>query len=129
MPHERRAIIPGRFVSEDKRQFARQLRREMTSQERKLWEAVRDRRLGGFKFRRQQPIDGYVADFYCDQAGVVIELDGVIHEDQAEYDAHRDRVMAARELVVIRLPNARIETDFDQVLAEILVACRRASGS
>jgi very-short-patch-repair endonuclease len=89
-----RGVVPGQFVTDEKREIARTLRREMTPQERRVWEAVRGRRLGGFKFRRQQVIDGFIADFYCDRVGVVLELDGRVHEDQAEYDAHRDKVIA-----------------------------------
>jgi very-short-patch-repair endonuclease len=128
MPHQRREVIPGQFVTEDKRQFARQLRQEMTPQEKKVWQAVRGRRLGGLKFRRQQVIDGYIADFYCDHAGVVLELDGSVHANQVEYDAHRDRVIASRGLLVLRLPNGRIDGEFDRVLAEIVEACRHRVG-
>src|SRR4051812_15093065 len=101
---QNRAVIPGQFVTEEKRAFSRRLRRQMTPQERKVWAAVRDRGLGGFKFRRQQVIDGYIADFYCDETGVVLELDGAVHDRQADYDAHRDKVIACRRIVVMRLP-------------------------
>ena len=119
-----REIIPGQYVSDDKRQFARQLRRDMTPQEAAVWEAVRHRRLGGFKFRRQQVIDGFIADFYCDQAGVALELDGADHKNQTEYDTHRDRVIASRGLIVIRIRNDRIDNEFSAALAEVLAVCQ-----
>lgn len=125
MPIERRDVVRGQFVTEDKASFARPLRREMTPAERTLWAVIRGRKLGGFKFRRQQPIDGYIADFFCAEAGLVLELDGAVHADQVEYDAHRDRVIAARRLTVLRIPNDRIQTEFHRVLAEIESACRR----
>ena len=128
MPRERRDVVVGQFVSEEKREFARQLRREMTPQEHALWAAVRGRKLGGFKFRRQQPIDGYVADFYCAETGVVVELDGAVHDDQAEYDTNRDRVIAERRLTVLRFRNDRIDSGLPAVLAEIEAVCRRLVG-
>ncbi len=128
MPRERRDLVAGQFVAEEKREFARQLRREMTPAERALWAFLRNRKLAGFKFRRQQVIDGFIADFYCAEAGLVIELDGRVHDNQAEYDANRDRVLAERRLTVLRIPNARIETELVRVLTEIKEACRRLAG-
>jgi len=60
-----------------------------TPAEAKLWARQRNRQLGGFKFRRQQPIDRFIVDFYCAEARLVVELDGDSHTDQAEYDAAR----------------------------------------
>ena len=128
MPRQRRDVVVGQFVTEDKRQFARQLRREMTPQEAKVWERVRGRRLGGFKFRRQQVIDGFIADFYCAEVGLVLELDGAVHEDQVEYDANRDRVIAEKRLTVARVPNDRIDNELEAVLSETEELCRRLSG-
>ena len=128
MPRQRRDVVVGQFVTEDKRQFARQLRREMTPQEAKVWERVRGRRLGGFKFRRQQVIDGFIADFYCAEVGLVLELDGAVHEDQVEYDANRDRVIAEKRLTVARVPNDRIDNELETVLSETEELCRRLSG-
>ena len=62
-----------------KHEFARRLRREQTDVERKLWYALRDRRLGGWKFRRQQPVGSYIADFICFEAKLIVELDGSQH--------------------------------------------------
>lgn len=128
MSDEPRNVVGYQFVSDDKRAFSRQLRREMTPQERKVWDAVRGRKLGGYKFRRQQVIDGFIADFYCAEAGVVLELDGIVHENQVEYDAHRDRAIAARRLIVLRVPNDRIDHAIGAVLTELLVACRGRIG-
>jgi len=128
VPRQRRDVVVGQFVTEDKRQFARQLRREMTPQEAKVWERVRGRRLGGFKFRRQQVIDGFIADFYCAEVGLVLELDGAVHEDQVEYDANRDRVIAEKRLTVARVPNDRIDNELEAVLSETEELCRRLSG-
>ena len=65
---------------------ARTMRHEPTRAERVLWELLKARRCGGYKFRRQHSIGPYIADFYCKAAKLVVELDGSIHEATAEYD-------------------------------------------
>ena len=70
-------ITSGQKVHPDKLAFAKRLRREMTPPERRLWKALRGNMLDGFHFRRQQVIEGYIADFYCDAAKLAIELDGL----------------------------------------------------
>jgi very-short-patch-repair endonuclease len=114
-----RNIVAGQPIDTEKLLFARQLRRTMTPSEKCLWPCLRGRRLNGIKFRRQQIIDGYIADFYCASIGLVIELDGPIHDSQIDYDELRDRVMAARGLTILRIPNSRIELELKQVLNEI----------
>ena len=94
----RRCIVSGQPVDQIKVQRSRQLRREMTESERILWEAVRDRRLNGLRFRRQQAIDGFIAEFFCSSAGLVVEVDGASHAQQAEYDEARDEALPARSL-------------------------------
>ena len=71
------------------RERAKQMRREMTPAERKLWYALRDRRLIGYKFRRQMPVGKYIADFVCLNPKVIIEVDGGQHDDNT-YDKRRD---------------------------------------
>ena len=112
-------IVVGQSIDAEKLQFARALRHKMTPAEAVLWASIRGRRLNDLKFRRQQIIDGYIADFFCSSAGLVIELDGAIHDAQAEYDANRDLVMSERGLRVIRISNAQIETELEAVLLEI----------
>jgi very-short-patch-repair endonuclease len=90
----------------------------MTPAERALWEAVRDSRRG-VRFRRQQVIGRFIADFYCDAARLVVEIDGDIHDQQADYDAARDRQMTALGLRVLRFRNDQVLTDLSAVLAEI----------
>src|ERR1700675_2004678 len=73
-------------VQADKLSFAKQLRREMTPAERILWKALRRNAIEGFHFRRQQVIEGFVVDFYCDAVKLAIELDGSVHQEQWKYD-------------------------------------------
>jgi very-short-patch-repair endonuclease len=86
-------IVIGQKVTRIKIQRAKELRREMTQEEKILWQHLRANRLNGLHFRRQQIIDGFIADFYCHATRLVIEVDGEIHQQQAEYDAERDQVL------------------------------------
>jgi very-short-patch-repair endonuclease len=92
--------IPDAFL-----QRVRQLRQQQTPAEQLLWELLRDRRFLDAKFRRQHPLGSYIADFYCHQARLVIELDGNIHQTQTLRDADRDEWMQANGLTVLRFSN------------------------
>lgn len=107
---------------EEARAARRRLRRESTDAERRLWALLRNRRLDGWKFRRQHPLGPYVVDFACLEAGLVVELDGPIHQAQAEYDAARDAYLAARGFTVLRLPNAQVLERLPEAIAAIRAA-------
>jgi very-short-patch-repair endonuclease len=115
----KRGIVSGDRVSLEKMRLARELRQRMTPEERILWSHLRGHRLQGLHFRRQQVIDGFVVDFFCYAASLVVELDGGVHRAQAEYDAARDRVLAQRGLRVLRIPNEDVRRDIGSVLARI----------
>ena len=90
------------------RERSRQLRATMTDAERKLWSALRQKNLEGLRFRRQFPIGRYVADFVCLERRLVVEVDGGQHDARYQYDAIRDRELAARGFRVLRfLPPSR----------------------
>lgn len=118
-------IITGHHETE-KKERAYQFRREMTPVEAVLWQELRRSQLGGLHFRRQQIIDGFIADFYCHAAGLVVELDGAVHEgkDRKEYDAERDKAFQRRGLRTLRVPNQRVHTELKTVLAEIEAAAK-----
>jgi very-short-patch-repair endonuclease len=116
-------IIIGQKINPAKQERAKQLRREMTPEEKKLWFYLRNNQLNGLHFRKQQVIDGFIADFYCHSVGVVVEVDGKIHEQQKEYDARRDQIFSARGLRVIRIRNEKIINDIYHVLKLIQQAC------
>src|SRR5262245_52206360 len=105
---------------------ARRLRAEMTDAERRLWMHLRDRRLLGFKFRRQQPLHGYVADFVCMEVQLIVELDGGQHLDRQRSDEYRTRVLTANGFRVIRFWNDDVLLRMDAVLEEILRRLRDA---
>jgi very-short-patch-repair endonuclease len=116
-------IVIGQKVTSVKVQRAKELRRQMTQEEKILWQHLRANRLNGLHFRRQQIIEGFIADFYCHAARLVIEVDGEIHQQQADYDAERDRVLSARGLRLLRIKNEDVRQNLDRVLARISTAC------
>jgi len=119
-----RGIVTGQKVSRTKVKRSKELRAEMTPQEKAVWERLRNNQLSGLHFRRQQIIDGFLADFYCHAAGLVIELDGLIHLRQADYDRERDKAITAHDLLVVRAANDEIDTHLDQLLQRIAATCR-----
>ncbi|HMG48338.1 MAG TPA: endonuclease domain-containing protein [Allosphingosinicella sp.] len=91
---------------------ARRLRREMTLPEVLLWQQLR-RRPAGLKFRRQHPVEPYVVDFYCREAGLAIEIDGSAHDDpaQSRRDEARDARLRECGLRVLRIPAGEVLRD------------------
>ncbi len=97
---------------------ARTMRREMTPAEAVLWNRVRGGRIG-YHIRRQQPLLGFIADFYCHGARLAIEVDGSVHDNQQDRDANRDACLAEIGIKVIRVSNASVFADVDSVIALI----------
>jgi very-short-patch-repair endonuclease len=118
-----RNVIIGQNVEETKVLRAKELRREMTPEERTLWHRQRGNRLGGLHFRRQQVIDGFIVDFYWHAAGVVVEVDGPVHDGRVESDGDRDGILAARGLEIMRVRNQEVRTRLEKVLDRILTFC------
>ena len=92
------------------------LRRNATEAERALWEALRDRQIDGFKFRRQHPVGEFVADFYCAAARLVVEVDGPVHSESVEADRERERLLRERRYEVLRVTNDQVLGDLASVL-------------
>ena len=115
-------IITGQRIKPAKKQRSRELRKTMTEEERILWEHLRDNRLG-VRFRRQQVIDGFIVDFYCHSAGLIVEVDGGIHEGQKEYDEERGKKLDARGVRELRFRNHEVRHELDKVLERITEAC------
>jgi very-short-patch-repair endonuclease len=125
----RQTVITGQKVKPEKMAAAKELRHNQTAEEKLLWRHLRANRLCGLHFRRQQVIDGFIADFYCHAAGVVVEVDGGIHQRQKNYDAERDQVLMSRQLKVLRFSNRDVREHLEDVKAQILDACRTESSS
>jgi len=118
MPKNRK-IIRGQHVEPEKLSLAKRLRREMTTAERILWAMLRRNALDGFHFRRQQVIEGFIVDFYCDAAKLAIELDGRVHEEQWRYDESRDAVIRRSGVRVLRISNEALHD------VEAVIECLR----
>ncbi len=103
-----------------KTKFARKLRRKDTKAEAVFWREVRGRMLGGYKFRRQVSIDNFFADFVCESAKLIVELDGDQHAEMLEEDAARTLVLENCGYRVIRFWNGDLFENLDGVMDEVL---------
>jgi very-short-patch-repair endonuclease len=115
-------VVKLQRLSKGKLLQAQELRKAMTPAENMLWEQLRRKNILGVKFRRQQIIEGFIVDFYCESAKLVIEVDGEIHSDPERQviDVHRRNVFIARGLREIRFANNEILKNIDNVLLEIV---------
>jgi len=114
-------IKPGAY--KDKLSDARAMRQAPTDSEAALLEQLRGRRLGGWKFRRQQVIAGYIVDFYCAELELALEVDGAVHDARRADDELRDDDLAALGLHVMRVRNADVLSRLDAVLRAIAIRC------
>ena len=101
---------------------ARALRQSSTDAERHLWNALRNRKLGGLKFRRQHAIGNYIADFVCLERRLIVELDGGQHADATAYDAARSAWLATQGFRVVRLWNTEFFEDLERAKGAIWAA-------
>jgi len=106
------------------RQQAKRLRQSETPAECLLWQHLRDRQLAGLKFRRQHPIAGFIADFYCAEQRLIVEIDGAVHDGQAESDAERSRLLELEGYRIIRFRNEEVLGNLAVVLQRITAVCR-----
>ncbi|MEP0233189.1 DUF559 domain-containing protein [Roseibium sp.] len=117
-----RHIQPGYM-----RANAKRLRKQMTPEEKRLWQVIRAHRLGGIAFRRQMPIDGFIVDFAAPSRKVIVELDGSQHADNdaVEADHLRDARLEALGWTTLRFWNSEVQRDLDGVCRRILAVCGR----
>ena len=121
---DKQRITGGQWIRNSKLVRAKEFRREPTPAESRAWEILRDRRLLGLKFRRQQIIDGFIVDFYCSQLKVVLELDGSVHNhpESHYYDTERTRHFTDKGITVIRVPNDDVSVATFERLLKPLIA-------
>ncbi|MNI27110.1 hypothetical protein D3C73_808340 [compost metagenome] len=107
-------------------QRARQFRRALSPPEAQLWMQLKGRKLDGLKFRRQHPIGPYILDFYCAEASLAVEVDGLIHGDpeQARHDERRSAWLRLQGVAVLRLAACHVRDDVEGVLNAIRDAVR-----
>jgi very-short-patch-repair endonuclease len=99
-------------------QNAKKLRHEQTNAEKVLWQKLRNKQLQGFKFYRQKVFVQYIADFYCPELKLIIEIDGATHwtEEEKNYDAERTQWFLRQGFLVLRFMNLDIYHNLDGVL-------------
>ena len=98
---------------------ARLLRKQTTQIEEILWEKLKGKQIFGLRFRRQHPIDLFIADFYCHKVRLVVEIDGEIHNYQREYDIGRTAELEKFDIKVIRFSNEEVILDIEKVISKI----------
>ncbi len=103
-------IVHGQRVTKEKLERAKELRRNMTPAEKILWEELRANKLG-VHFRRQQVIAGFIVDFYCHKAALVVEVDGDVHDLQQDEDARREKALIEMGLRIVRFKNDEVARD------------------
>ena len=102
---------------DDYKTKARELRKNLTQQERKLWNIIKNKQFYGYKFLRQYPIEPYIVDFICREKKIIIEIDGGQHNqpEEIEYDKTRSIFLNSKGYKVIRFWNHEIDTSIDGV--------------
>ena len=110
---------------------ADELRRKMTKAEKVLWERLKEKKLDGYKFRRQHPILRFIVDYYCHTEKLIIELDGEVHEEehQKQYDEERTKILTECGMKVIRFRNEEIFNEIESVIERIRMALRPPSSN
>jgi very-short-patch-repair endonuclease len=119
---------PAWRVSTRQRTRARTLRRDQTDAEQIVWNAIRARRLCGARFRRQTPIGPFIVDFVCNDARLVVEIDGGQHyeTEHLKRDARRDEFLAAKGYRILRFSNYDVMTNRQGVFETIAAAVAHA---
>lgn len=102
-------------------------RKNMTNAEKVLWYELKSKKLNGYKFRRQHPIQKYIADFYCHELKLIIEVDGGYHNqiDQKEYDKQRDEMLKFQDVEILRFNNKEVFSNVQYVKHRILIEAER----
>ncbi len=117
----RRKIMP---YNSNLKAPARELRKNMTDAERRLWSKIRMKQVKGYQFLRQRPIGPYIVDFFCPEAKLVIEVDGGQHftVEGKESDQSRDSYLQSLGLQVLRLNNHDVLTNIEGVITHLMTA-------
>lgn len=116
--------IRNQKINPKKLELARQFRKNPTKSEDEVWQMLRNRQIRNLKWRRQQVIDGFIADFYCAELNVVLEIDGAVHdnEDVKEYDAYRTSVLESKGIRMFRLRNEDCDKQHLTELIDIIIS-------
>jgi very-short-patch-repair endonuclease len=109
---------------------AQELRHQPTAAENALWRRIRNRQVGGAKFRRQHTVEGFIVDFVCIEQRLILEVDGEIHNtiDQQAYDREREAILEGHGFSIIRFTNDEVLHSTDSVVARIIETLERLRG-
>jgi very-short-patch-repair endonuclease len=118
-----------RGTTQEIQSAAWRMRHSPTAAEHALWQILRDRRLGGFRFRRQHPVGPFILDFYCPALKLAVEVDGSSHAQQVERDEARTRQLEVFGYHVLRVRNEDVLGDVDKVRVRILAAAQSLSAN
>ena len=115
---KRRLILP---YNKALKELARKLRKNMTASEKLLWNELKGKKISGFDFDRQRPIDNYIVDFYCKDLMLVIEIDGIVHdnEEAEEKDKARQEKLESLDVRFLRFKDEDVKTDLSEVVRAI----------
>src|SRR5512147_2434941 len=117
------STTPRWRASKAMQERARELRKDMTPAEKKLWQYLRHGQLDGAHFRKQHAVDTYIVDFFCAKSKLVIEVDGDSHAEQMEYDAARTQWLSEQhQYRVLRFTNHDVLTNIETVVETIRAA-------
>ena len=108
-----------RYASKHMVNRARDLRQTSTPPEQLLWTALRNGQIGGLTFRRQHPIGPYVADFFCHSIGLVVEVDGMSHDNKLMQDARKTEYFEQQGFRVLRVTNSDVMHELEAVARAI----------
>jgi very-short-patch-repair endonuclease len=103
------------------------MRHTPVATEKLFWSRIRDRKLGGFKFKRQFLIDPYIVDYVCLEKNLIVELDGDLHDNTIDYDETRDAFLRRKGYRVLRFMNGEVTEDIGRVLETLLQALKAPS--
>lgn len=120
-------IVMYQRVTKRKIEASRKLRKQMTPAETAFWEMVKDKQFLGLKFRRQQIIRGFIVDFYCNEIGLVVEIDGPIHEepDLLKNDMEKEKIFQMMGLSLIRFRNEEVLLNKNEVRRKLEILIGR----
>ena len=123
---EKPHVVKLNWINSAKLELARQFRKEPTPKEDDVWQWLRRHQMLGLKWRRQQIIEGFIADFYCHELSLALEIDGDVHlsKDQMEYDQYRDYVFQSKGIYTIRISNELCTQENITKLIEDYIASR-----
>ena len=126
-PIRPQGVIRNQKINPKKLELARRFRKNPTKSEDAVWQMLRNRQIKNLKWRRQQVIDGFIADFYCAELNVVLEIDGSVHDNEEvkEYDEFRTSVFASRGIRVYRLKNEDCDKQHLTELIENIITSLR----